>query len=163
VSGKARGCLVPLAAVTLFWSLGILAARLLPLGEEPRTAAERLYHDNAVAMRHFLNDHPVARLVSRVTVYRVSLRGLRYVPNSCSGASVTGLEQMADVVAEVTDHSLFGLPIRRYEVSCAGNAIRRGPADYGRRPPPSPAPDRQALELDPPPPPPSPPPAPSGR
>ena len=165
-----RGCLFWAGAVAAFWLLGILVAKLLPLGDEPRNGAERLYHQNAVEMRHYMNSNPIAGLLSRLLVYRISVGGLQEVANSCEGASVSGLESHANVVAQVVDHSIYGIPIRFYQVSCSGNYITGGLADYSPRPPSRPMGQGQEVELDepwrqppPPPPPPgvSPPPEPS--
>jgi hypothetical protein len=148
-----NGCLRWLAALLLFYAAGVTTALMLPLGDPPRNPAEADYHRSAIEMRHYINDHPIPALLTRLLVYRISVSDLRNVPRSCDGGSSGGLPHYVDVVATVTDHGIFGLPLRRYAASCAGNAISRGRPDYR-----SPALPPKVRRSDGPPPPPPPPP-----
>jgi hypothetical protein len=102
-----------------------------------------------------MNDRPVPRLLTSLLVYKVGVRDLRTVPRSCSGG--TGAPGYTDVVATVTDHTAWAIPLQRYAVSCGGAMISRGRPTY-RSPPPTP-PRSDESRSDPPPPPPPPPPA----
>lgn len=145
------GCVARIAALALLWASGILVARLLPLGNPPANASERRFFENAVEMRHSLNNHPFGRLTSGLFVYRISVSGLRPVPGSCDGGSDDAVASYRNVAGQVTDHSLFGLPIATYGTTCGGWSISRGAPDYRPGPTPGQVPrDRHADTSEPP-------------
>ena len=132
---KGRGCAATSGALLLFWGAGIAVARLLPLGDEPRNASERIYFENARQIRAYANHHPIPALLSGLFVYRVSISDLRHVPGSCDGGSDGGIPAYSEVLSTVTDHSIYGIPVARYAVSCSGNGFTRGAPDYTPRMP----------------------------
>lgn len=144
-----KGCLVPLG-LALFWVAGIVVTRLLPLGDAPRNASERIYHRNAVELRHYMNHHPIPALLSRLFVYRVALSNLRLEPGSCDGGSTSDLPAYAEVASTVTDYTAWSIPLARYKMSCSGNGASR----VGERTPSPPPNDPPPPTSAPPPPPP---------
>jgi hypothetical protein len=103
-------------------------------------------------MRHYLNDKPVPRLLTSLLVYQVAVSDLRPVPGSCSGGS--GAPGYTNVVATVTDHTAWAIPLRRYAVSCGGAIISRGRPTYRSPPAVSRASERPRSAAPPPAPPP---------
>ncbi len=120
---RAPGCLLAAAA---FFLIGSLVPHLLPLGVTLGTDAERRYVVNAMESRAYINDKPVARLLSMLLVRRTVVRNLRVVPHSCSGGTDREIEYLTDTVADVIDLTFWGIPIEFYETSCAGLFITRG-------------------------------------
>lgn len=145
-----KGCLV-LLGLGLFWVAGIAVTRLLPLGDTPRNASERIYHRNALELRHYMNHHPVPALLSRLFVYRVAVSNLRLEPGSCDGGSTSELPAYAEVASTVTDYTAWAVPVARYKMSCSGNG---GGRDGDRRMPVEPPNDPPQPTSAPPPPPP---------
>lgn len=78
-------------------------------------------------MRAYINDHPIAALMSRATTVRTGFSAPFRSPEGCAGASDGGLRSLRDVRVTMTDYSIFAIPLRRYGVDCGGLYITRLP------------------------------------
>lgn len=148
-----KGCLKFFLGFLLLIIVGAVVTWALPLAHNPRNAGERTYIGNAIEARHYINNNPIARLLTRLLIVRTAVSDLRHVPGSCSGGTDASIPDYANVVAGVTDYGFYAIPLQRYETSCAGYLIARGSLG----PPPSPIVNTAADAGNPPPPPPPPP------
>ena len=101
-------CLRLLFGIAGFLLIGALTTWVLPLGDQPGTAGERTYHRNAHEMRSYINNHPVAVLLTRLLIVRTTISDLRWVPNSCNSGTDATVLNYRNVVATVTE-TCFGL------------------------------------------------------
>lgn len=104
---------------------GALTTLALPLGDPPANASESAYHRNAHDMRAYINNSPVAGLLTGLLVVRTEVSMLRPVPGSCEGGTDAALSNYTDVVADLTDYSIWAVPIQTYRTTCAGLMIAR--------------------------------------
>lgn len=125
-----HGCLRLILGIAGFWLLGALTTWILPLGDQPGSAGERTYHRNAHEMRSYINNHPVAVLLTRLLIVRTTISDLRWVPNSCDCGSDSTVPDYRNVVATVTDYTIWAIPVQRYGTTCAGMMIGRGRPGY---------------------------------